>query len=199
MIIPETYFSIQEQTMLFLWSCLIGFPLGILFDVFRTTRTFIPHGKFIIAIEDIIFMIIWGVQLICFTSVLARGEFRVFYAIGNFFGFILYLCIIGNSIIKLQRNIAEKIKHILKKIFSPITNIIVKKIGNTKENFSKHKQKQKLFQKKLYFPLIIIPKMLYNKKNELQKQGVKKSNEIHEKKTIHRRQKSVHGNRKSQK
>ncbi|MBQ8824873.1 MAG: spore cortex biosynthesis protein YabQ [Ruminococcus sp.] len=183
--------------MLFLWSCLIGFPLGILFDVFRTIRTFIPHGKFIIAIEDIFFMIIWAIQLICFTSLFARGEFRIFYAIGNFSGFLLYLCIIGNSIIKLQRNIAEKIKHILKKIFSPVTNIIVKKFGNTKENFSKHKQKQKLFQKKLYFPFIIITKMLYNKKNELQKQGVKKSNEIHEKKAIHRKQKSIHGSRKS--
>ncbi len=30
--IPDTYFTVQEQTTLFLFACLLGLPMGLLFD-----------------------------------------------------------------------------------------------------------------------------------------------------------------------
>ena len=80
--IPDTYFTVQEQTTLFLFACLLGLPMGLLFDLFRMLRVLFRHAIVVVAIEDILFCCTYAVTLAAFTSVACRGEFRLFYPVG---------------------------------------------------------------------------------------------------------------------
>ena len=65
-------------------------PIGITFDIFRVIRAILPHNKIMVAIEDILFMFSYTAFVMCFSIVASRGEFRVFYIIGNILGFTVY-------------------------------------------------------------------------------------------------------------
>ena len=45
--IPDTYFTVQEQTTLFLFACLLGLPMGLLFDLFRMLRVLFRHAMMV--------------------------------------------------------------------------------------------------------------------------------------------------------
>ena len=47
----ETFFTVPEQTRLLLYAVLLGIPLGMGFDVLRTLRLLLPHGKLATALE----------------------------------------------------------------------------------------------------------------------------------------------------
>ena len=72
----ETFFTVPEQTRLLIFAVLLGIPLGVVFDVLRTLRLLLPHGKLAAALEDVAFLLLWAGTLLCFSTVLARGEFR---------------------------------------------------------------------------------------------------------------------------
>lgn len=63
----ESFFTASQQLRLFVLSCAFGIPIGILFDIFRVIRMFFPHGKILVAAEDILFFIFYGIFLMCFT------------------------------------------------------------------------------------------------------------------------------------
>lgn len=117
----ESFFTVTQQTHLFLISCLFGIPLGIIFDIFRVIRTLLPHNTPLVIIEDLIYMIIYALFMTAFTIVAARGEYRVFYTIGNVLGFTLYFFTVGNVILGVIRRIAGWLKSFLKLIFSPFS------------------------------------------------------------------------------
>ena len=95
MSVPETFFSVSEELRLFILSCAFGAAFGLLFEVFRTVRTILPHNIPLIAVEDTAFLLIYAVFLPAFASAAARGELRMYFAIGNILGFILYLATVG--------------------------------------------------------------------------------------------------------
>ena len=84
----ETFFTVPEQTRLLLYAVLLGIPLGMGFDVLRTLRLLLPHGKLATALEDVSFLLVWAAALLCFSTVLARGEFRGYYWMGSALGFL---------------------------------------------------------------------------------------------------------------
>ena len=91
----ETFFTVPEQTRLLIFAVLLGIPLGVVFDVLRTLRLLLPHGKLAAALEDVAFLLLWAGALLCFSTVLARGEFRGYYVMGSVLGFLLYRCTLG--------------------------------------------------------------------------------------------------------
>lgn len=123
----ETFFSVNEQTRLFLISCLFGIPLGILFDIFRVIRSLFPHNTALVVIEDLLFMMIYAVFMTAFTITAARGDYRFFYTIGNILGFALYFFTAGNVIVGAIRKISGWLNSFLKFIFSPFS-IVFRKI-----------------------------------------------------------------------
>ncbi len=101
----ETFFTVPEQTRLLLYAVLLGIPLGMGFDVLRTLRLLLPHGKLATALEDVSFLLVWAAALLCFSTVLARGEFRGYYWMGSALGFLLYRCTLGCVTVPLLRRI----------------------------------------------------------------------------------------------
>ena len=51
----ETFFTVPQQIRLLLYAVFLGFPLGFCFDLLRSIRAVLPHGKLAAALEDIHF------------------------------------------------------------------------------------------------------------------------------------------------
>ena len=78
---PEAFFTVSEQTELFLLSVLAGVTFGVLWDVFRALRVMLPpmRSTALTAVCDALYMIICGLGLYIFSLLFARGEIRAFY------------------------------------------------------------------------------------------------------------------------
>lgn len=138
----ESFFTISQQAQLFLISCAFGIPLGILFDIFRVIRTILPHNTLLVAIEDILYMIIYAVFMTAFTIVCARGEYRFFYTAGNILGFSVYFFTAGNVIVGVIRRISGWFRKLFHVILSPFEKIMHKSklLYSNNTNFKKNKK-----------------------------------------------------------
>lgn len=172
-IIPETYFSLSEHTQLFLFSCITGVLLGIIYDIFRVLRIILPHNQFLVMLEDILFFIIYIIIIVSFTSAFARGEFRIFYIFGNILGFILYFFSVGRIAVLVIKKLVSLIKSVLLLLLRPFFLLYITmrkkfqgKFVDFYENFSNH-------LKILFLPLIESHKMLYNNKVIHKRKNVK--------------------------
>ncbi len=171
----ESFFTVSQQLKLFLLSCMFGIPIGIVFDIFRTLRIIFPHGKIIIVIEDMLFFIMYGIFLMSFTVAAARSEFRAYFCIGNFLGFILYYFTVGNFVINIIKYIFMLFKRILCAVFSPISKRFVLLYEKNRDFFCGSIQNAKIRKKNSKIPLIVEHDLVYN--NKVRKKNQKKERE----------------------
>jgi spore cortex biosynthesis protein YabQ len=189
MIIPETFFTVREQLILFGLSCIGGAALGLVFEIFRTVRTFLPHNFWLVVIEDVLFMALYAVFLNAFSLAAARGEFRFYYVIGNVLGFIFYICTVGNVASAALRKLCGFLKMIITLIMRPIfkvyafiyKKILVEFVGSNKCLVKSVKYSKNLLQN--------MRRMLYNKKESKNRKNVtnvakKSQNKKKEKKIV---------------
>ena len=144
----ETFFTVPEQTRLLIFAVLLGIPLGVVFDVLRTLRLLLPHGKLAAALEDVAFLLLWAGALLCFSTVLARGEFRGYYVMG--------------SVLPLLGRVLAGIFGSLRRLFRPLFHGVVRICTPLHRKFGHF---AKLFRKASFFshlPLQRDRKMLYN-------------------------------------
>lgn len=163
----ETFFTPSQQCVLFLYSVLLGAALSIVYDFFRVFRAIIPHKSVMIALEDILFCIIWGLSLFVFSVELSRGEVRSYYFLGNIFGFFLCHFTVGNIIVGAVRKIVLTIKSVILFIYRILLAPIIKFLGlicqkitgffvGIYSNFKKDINNKKILLKDTY-------RMMYNK------------------------------------
>lgn len=161
--IAETFFDVNQQTMLFLWSCVIGVVIGLCYDFFRVARIIFPHHKSLVLIEDTCFIVFCSTNLFVFTVELAQGQMRFFIFAGALLGFIVYHFTVGMAVVTLTRKLVRLIHKfallaikLLKKVFAPVFQFfrwiyqklcrrfvkfisILKKLGkNFKKGLKKH-------------------------------------------------------------
>ncbi len=126
----ETFFNVSQQTQLFLWSCILGAVLGVVYDFFRVLRLIKRHKASIVFIEDFIFIIISSIVLFVFSTEYVRGEIRFFIFLGSLLGFIVYILTVGNFVVNIIRKIVlfthKVLNKIHTKILSPIFVLFVK-------------------------------------------------------------------------
>lgn len=172
MIVPESYFTITEELEIFGLSCLGGIFMGIIYDVFRLVRITFPHNGILIAAEDILFMGIYVVFLMCFTSAAARGEFRVHYILGNAFGFGIYFFTVGSVTAKALKKLISMIKAVLPFATAPVRGffvLIYKKAVGKFVGYSKSLPKAKKISRN---PLRKICGLLYNNNESNKRKNV---------------------------
>lgn len=173
MIIPETFYSVDEQLLLFGISCLFGAVIGVFYDVFRTVRIIFPHNAWLVLIEDISFLAAYTVFINAFVSAVARGELRFYFIIGNILGFIIYLCTVGNIVIKTMKKLCLLFGGLFLFIIHPIRLIYVllcekasvKFVGISKNLAMSMKKSKKLLLKSV--------RLVYNKKENKNRKNVK--------------------------
>lgn len=168
MIIPETFFSIQEELVLFLLSCLAGAFIGVFYDIFRTLRLMIKHNFFFVVLEDVLFLSCYAVFLSAFASVQARGELRFYFIIGNALGFTLYFFTLGSFVIRTLR----KFFGLLSRIFSPVKAVYVIFCKKVRGKFVENSEN---FKKRIKKSKSLLPKhndLLYNRSETKKRKNV---------------------------
>lgn len=167
----ETFFTVPEQTRLLLYAVLLGVPLGMCFDVLRTLRLLLPHGKLATALEDVLFLLLWSGALLCFSTALARGEFRGYYVLGSGLGFLLYFCTLGCVTVPLLRRILTGIGRLFRWLLYPVFHGVVRICTLMYKKFGHF---AKVFWKASFFshlPLQRDREMLYNKNRFLKRKA----------------------------
>jgi spore cortex biosynthesis protein YabQ len=167
--IPDTYLSIHEECLLFLWACLMGSALGIVFDGFRAFRLVIPHKGWATAGEDVVFVLLWASAIAGFTSVLGNGVLRFYYILGSILGFCLYRCLLGNPVVRLLRRILQLFLRIFRKILHPVVVLVVRIHEKCRCKFVRNAKNDGKLKNIFPFPLIRMGKMLYNGHNRKRK------------------------------
>lgn len=176
---PEAFFTVNEQTELFLMSVLLGGVFGAVYDVFRALRVIFPALRRTIptAVCDVIFFIICGFGIYVFSLLFARGEIRGYYWIGALLGGIIYLMTAGTVVIGVIRAVFGAIYSLLNKIFIKVRDLLVKPAvhifnkmrtkmrGVFVTNAEKMKKRSKNREKHLKYKR----KILYNKKAKMRK------------------------------
>lgn len=172
---PEAFFTVSEQTELFLLSVLMGGVFGILFDIFRALRVIVPILKKPLptAVCDILFFIICGFGIYLFSLLFARGEIRGYYWLGALLGGVIYLLTAGTVVMGIIRTVFGVFYSMLRKIFILIsapfirlyTQIRTKMhkgfVVNAKKSAPVIKNKEKHLKKQR--------KILYNKDAKMKK------------------------------
>ncbi len=144
---------VANQTLVFLYACVLGAVLSILYDVFRLIRITAAMGRAVIIAEDIVFFIIVFAATFVFILSFTEGMIRFYVILGEILGFILCHVTLGALIIKLLGGFIKLIKRILKKIFSVIGGFAGKKIAALRafasKIYFKHKKSDKNRKKDL--------------------------------------------------
>ncbi len=99
--IPDTFWTTQEELLLFGCAVLLALPAGVLFDLLRLFRRLIPHHPLAVALEDVLWLLTVSLLLLLYATAFAKGVFRVYYAAGCLLGFVIYLCTIGRVTVPL--------------------------------------------------------------------------------------------------
>lgn len=171
----ETFFSVSEQTELFLLSVILGAGLGILYDCFRVVRIIFPPAKKAgaVCLLDIIFWLCYGFAVFLYSVLLGRGQVRFFYFFGSAAGFILYLISIGNLITGIIRKVVEFIYNTLQRVYSIVIAPIVKIMNFFRQKvlpvFVRNHKVNKKERISTFYPLKRQALLLYNKKAEKKK------------------------------
>ena len=118
--VPETFFSVHDELVLFGLSCLMGIALGVLYDIFRTARVMLPHKSWMVFAEDAAFLVFYGIALSAFASAASRGELRFYFVIGNAAGFALYLATVGSVVIRTMKKLCYFIKKTIWAVLFPL-------------------------------------------------------------------------------
>ena len=83
------------QGQIFILFFLLGIVIGSIYDIFRVIRKNFKTSDFVTQIEDIIFLIISGILILCFILKFCIGEIRFYVFIAIFLGILLYFLTIS--------------------------------------------------------------------------------------------------------
>ncbi len=108
-------------------SIVLGAAVGVVYDCFRALRIIFPPAAkdTAVLVEDILFCIIAGFSLFCFSTLAVRGQIRFFIFLGAVVGFVLYILTIGSIVTGVLKLVFGTIYGSLRKVYSFIIEPIV--------------------------------------------------------------------------
>ena len=122
-------FYIADQTLVFLYACVLGAALSIVYDIFRLIRITAVMGRAVIAVEDIIFFIIVSFSTFVFILSFTEGVIRFYVIFGELLGFILCHVTLGALIVKLLGGFIRLLKRIFLRIFKAVGGFFKKRFA----------------------------------------------------------------------
>lgn len=90
---------------------LLGVLMMIAYDVIRIFRRLIPHGTAAVAVEDILYWLICGVNIFCMLYLENSGAIRGFAIAAVVLGMLLYL-----KLTKILKKIGKKLHNSVKQV-----------------------------------------------------------------------------------
>lgn len=121
--------QILEQLYSFAIFILVGFLIGLLFDMFRISRRTFKTSDIVTCLEDVLFWILTGLLILFSIFKFNNGNIRVYIILGIFIGLALYMLVFSkiviNTLVKIVLIVKQIISFIIKVILYPI-NLILK-------------------------------------------------------------------------
>ncbi len=118
------------QIQIFLYSCILGIILGLIYDCFKILRLITNLNKKYLIFLDIIFMSISAIITFIFLLALNFGQIRLHLILGELLGFITYKLTLSKLIISLSKiiiNFITTIANFIKqKLLKPFAALILK-------------------------------------------------------------------------
>ena len=101
--------SVSREAMTFLWACLAGAGLGVIYDCFRLCR--LVCGNWIaVFLEDLLFSAFCTLTTLVFCVEFCNGRIRAYVLLGEALGFIIYHFTVGELVIRLLRAVVSLIR-----------------------------------------------------------------------------------------
>lgn len=120
--------GITREALSFLYACLLGAGLGILYDVFRLLRLLLFKNRVVVFLEDLLFSAMCTLATLAFLVEFCSGRVRVYALLGELLGFILYHFTVGELVIRVLKGLIALFKAVLHGIYRvfvfPIWKII---------------------------------------------------------------------------
>ncbi len=108
---------VVDQLYIFAWAIIFGGLLGLFYDFIRIFRRLLPHEKFAIGIEDLLFWFIAGIIIFGYVFNTNDGKMRGFIFIGLSLGATFYFMLLSSIIIYYVTRFISKVINL---IISPI-------------------------------------------------------------------------------
>ncbi len=116
--------SISHQCRSFLYALAIGVGLSLLYDLFRLLHLFLPDNRFLIAVEDLCYLLICAWVTMDFALWADLGRLRAYLLLGEGLGWILGHFTVSQLFFRTARWILSLLFRILRWILLPIWWII---------------------------------------------------------------------------
>lgn len=116
--------SVSAQTSEFLLSALLGLCLGVVFDVIRTVRAYMPRNRAITAIHDVLFWLIAVISLLGFVMTVSEGKMRWYVLAGTFCGGFVYMAALSEIVYKIFVSAIAVMRKILQLTTRPVYLIL---------------------------------------------------------------------------
>lgn len=99
-----------------LYALLMGAFITFVYDILRIVRRVLPHGDFLIALEDIAFWMYCAIEVFLLLYREGDGSLRWFAVLGALAGMFLYRKLIGRFFVKYVSLLLQKIVAFLRHI-----------------------------------------------------------------------------------
>ena len=109
--------QILADSSLFLWSMVLGFVFGLIYEIFRFLRLALPHTTLMTAVEDLLFFFPVTMTFLLFTFAVSDGVVRYFSVCSVVLGFLIYLTTLGKILLFFSDAILRLIKALLFALF----------------------------------------------------------------------------------
>ncbi len=106
----------KTQFAIFIFSCILGVVLGIIYDCFRIARMIINPRNIFIFFQDIVYFLLSALITFLFVLMFNDGESRFYILAGEGIGWIVYHLTFGEVVYRCSEKMAINFKSCMKKI-----------------------------------------------------------------------------------
>lgn len=103
----------ENENVFLFYALLMGIFITFVYDILRILRRIIPHGNFMVSIEDIGFWIYCGVKVFVLMYHESNGTLRWFAILGALVGMLVYKKLLSTPFVKYT---SKGLEALLKKI-----------------------------------------------------------------------------------
>ncbi len=116
--------GLAEQTRIFLYALGFGFLLGLLYDFFRTLRLIISRSRGFVLFMDLLYFAVCAFLTFCFILVVDSGRVRIYVALGEVLGWMIYYFSFGMIALKISNAAIKLCRRFFAMIFKPVKRVL---------------------------------------------------------------------------
>lgn len=109
-----------NQHYVFFLLFVVGFVLGMIYDLFRIKRRLFGFNKAVLFIDDFLYSLICLILILVAVFVTNNGIIRWYEFLMCFSGMFLYLCTLSKLVLFILLGISDLIRHLVIKLFGVV-------------------------------------------------------------------------------